>query len=207
MSEQPTATLSKGLFVIAIAASAGGLAALSTVVADLPAAFAAAILIVQHLSADYESHLVEILERRTALRVKWAENDDRMVPGVIYVGPPRQHLLVDADRRLLLSDAALVNYVRPAADVLFGAVADVFAADVIAVVLTGRGVDGADGIRQIKERGGIVIAQDEESSEYFSMPQAAIATGSVDLVLPIELIGPALNRLVNGQAAHSFEKS
>ena len=181
---------------VALAASAGGLAAISKVVADLEAGFPAAILIVQHLDPRHKSLMAEILTRRTALGVKQAAQGDRVEPGTIYIAPPDRHLLVNTDATLSLSQAELVNFVRPSADLLFDSMAASYRDRAIAVVLSGTGSDGSFGVRAVKKMGGTVIAQDESTAEFRGMPHAAMATGQVDYVLPLEEIAPALRTLV-----------
>jgi two-component system chemotaxis response regulator CheB len=181
---------------VAMAASAGGLSALSLVLSGLPADFPAAILVVQHLDPRHRSLMADIMARRTSLKVKQAEEDDRLRPGTVYIAPPNRHLLVDPDRTLSLSQSELVHFLRPSADLLFESVAAVFKDRAIAVVLTGTGQDGSTGVNAIKEMGGTVIAQDEQTSEFFGMPGAAIQTGSVDFILPLGEIPSALVTLV-----------
>ena len=186
--------------VVALAASVGGLKAISTVLSTLPADFPAAILVVQHLSPNYPSQLPEILSQGTALRVKRAATGDVLRPGTVYVAVPNQHLLVQPNGTLLLSDTPKMNFVRPAADKVFMSLATTYKSRAIAVVLTGSGSDGALGVLSIKKHGGMAIAQDESTSEFFNMPQAAIATGKVDLVLPLEAIASTLVHLVISEA-------
>ncbi|MCX6031735.1 MAG: chemotaxis protein CheB [Chloroflexi bacterium] len=182
--------------VIALAASAGGLTALSLVLAGLPAEFPAAIAIVQHLDPRHRSLMADILSRRTALHVKQAEEGDRLAPSTVYIAPPNRHLLVNPDGSLSLSQTELVHFVRPSADLLFESVAASFKDRAIAVVLTGTGSDGAMGVQAIKKMDGTVIAQDEKTAEFFGMPGAAIKTGQVDFILPLEEIPEALVSLV-----------
>jgi two-component system chemotaxis response regulator CheB len=182
--------------VVAIAASAGGLKALSELVAALPGDFPAALVVVQHLDPRHRSLMADILSRRTPLPVKQAEAGDRLAPGTIYIAPPNNHLLVNPDGSLTLAQSELVHFVRPSADLLFESVAASYKERAIAVVLTGTGSDGTMGVRAIKKMGGTVIAQDEASSEFFGMPNAAIATGSVDFVLGLKEIPAALVTLV-----------
>ena len=119
-----------------------------------------------------------------------------MEHGTVYIAPPDKHLLANADRTLSLTQSELVHFVRPSADLLFESVAAAFRERAIAVVLTGSGSDGAMGVKAIKKMGGTVIAQDEETSEFFSMPSAAISTGQVDFILPVDEIPQALVALV-----------
>lgn len=181
--------------VVGFAASAGGIEALGTVVGSLPADFPAAVVVVQHVSPKHESHLPKILGRRTQLRVKPAEDGERLAPGSVYVAPPDRHVLVNPDGTLSLTRTEKVRYVRPSADVLFPSLAASCRDRGVAVVLTGCGAIGAAGVRVVKRAGGFVIAQDEATSRHFDMPRAAIETGCVDLVLPVVEIGPVLARL------------
>jgi len=184
--------------IVAVAASAGGLNALSQVLSGLPSEFGAAIVVVQHLDPRHRSLMADILSRRTSLRVKEAEDGETIRPGMIYIAPPDNHLLVNPDGALSLSRSELVHFVRPSADLLFESVAASFKDRAIAVVLTGSGSDGTMGVRAIKKMKGTVIAQDEASSEFFGMPGSAIDTKNVDFILPLDEIAPALVTLVRG---------
>ena len=182
--------------MVAVAASAGGIQALSTLVGALPADFPVPVLIVQHLDPRHETTLAAILGRRTSLRVKLAEEGEHAERGTVHVAPPDRHLLVGADGVLSLSDHPRVNFVRPAADLLFASVARAYGARSIACVLTGSGRDGAEGVTAVKSRGGTVIAEDPDTAKFPSMPSAAIGTGHVDLVLPLADIPLALQDLL-----------
>ena len=181
---------------VALAASAGGLAALTTIVTGLDDSFPTPILVVQHLDRRHRSLMAEMLSRRTSLDVTEAVDGDKIGPGSAYVAPPDHHLLVNTNGTISLSQTELVHFVRPSADLLFESVAAAFRDRVIAVVLSGTGSDGAMGIRAVKKMGGTTIAQDD-SAQFGGMPRAAIETGDVDFVLPIEEIAPALVSLVN----------
>jgi len=182
--------------VVAIAASAGGLTAITMLLSYLPSDFPAAIVIVQHLDPRHRSLMAEILSRSTSLQVKQAEAGDNLQPGIVYIAPPNQHLLVNSDGSLSLSRSELVHFVRPSADLLFESVAASQKDRAIAVVLTGTGVDGSMGVQAIKKMGGTVIVQSEESAQFAGMPAASIQTRSVDFILPLDEIAPALVTLV-----------
>ncbi len=194
------ASLATAFDVVVVATSAGGLKALTRIFSMLPAGFPAAILVVQHLDPRHRSLMAEILSRRTRLSVLEANEGDRLRPGAVFIAPPDRHLLVTPERTLSLTRSELVHFVRPSADLLFESVAATFRSRAIAVVLTGTGTDAAMGVQAIKKLGGTVIAQDEATSEFFGMPQAAIQTGCVDFVLPLGEIADALNTLVNSGA-------
>jgi two-component system, chemotaxis family, protein-glutamate methylesterase/glutaminase len=182
--------------IIALAASAGGLRALSRVLAALPDDFPATLVVVQHLDPRHRSLMADILNRRTPLRVKQAEEGEQVGPATVYIAPPNRHLLVNQGGTLSLTQTKLVHFLRPSADLLFESVASSYGERAIAVVLTGTGNDGAMGVQAIKKMGGTVIAQDEATAEFFGMPSAAIQSGSVDFVLPLEEISTALVTLV-----------
>jgi two-component system chemotaxis response regulator CheB len=198
-NEMPAHFANAAFDVVAIAASAGGLNALTQVLSALPQDFPAALVIVQHLDPRHRSLMADILNRRTALQVEEAREGGQLNPGTVCIAPPDRHLLVNPDGSLSLSQAALVHFVRPSADLLFESVAASYKERAIAVVLTGTGSDGNMGVQAIKKMGGTVIAQDEASADFFGMPGAAISTGSVDFILPLDEIGATLMALVVSQ--------
>jgi two-component system chemotaxis response regulator CheB len=184
-----------GFDVVALAASAGGLNALTHVLGALPSGFPAALLLVQHLDRRHRSLLPELLAPRTRLRGKEAEDGEPIENGHAYTAPPDHHLLVNPDRRISLTQTELVHFVRPSADLLFESVAASFRERAVAVVLSGSGRDGAMGVRAVKKMGGTVIVQEPRSAHFSGMPEAARATGSADFVLPLDEIAPALEKL------------
>ena len=194
--ERPSPFAGAAFDVVALAASAGGLMALSQVLSALPTGFPAAVTVVQHLDPRHRSLMADILSRRTFLRVKQAEEGDQLSPATVYIAPPDRHLLVNTDGTLSLSQTKLVHFVRPSADLLFESAAASYRERAIAVVLTGTGSDGSMGVQAIHKMGGTVIAQDETSAEFYGMPEAAIKSGSVDFVLPLGEIAAALVTLV-----------
>ena len=181
-----------------MAASAGGLKALSVILGGLPADFPAAIAIVMHLAPDHKSLLAEILDSRSHLEVKQAHTGDILCHSSVFVAPPNHHMFVAKGGRLELSSSASekVHYARPSAEPLFASVAEVYQKNAIAVVLTGGDGDGSFGVQIIKEQGGKVIAQDRPTSQDFSMPETSIKTGDVDFILPLNEIAPKLMELV-----------
>jgi two-component system chemotaxis response regulator CheB len=181
--------------IVAIGSSAGGIKALEIILSDLPADFSVPILIVQHLDPRHKSLMADIMQRHSKLRVTEAVNDEALEPSVAYIAPPNKHMLVN-DGRISLTSPAFVHFSRPSIDLLFESVAATYGDRSIGIILSGTGRDGAMGIKAIKEKGGTTIAQDEPTSEHWGMPQAAIATGMVDFVLPIQEIAPAIIALI-----------
>jgi two-component system chemotaxis response regulator CheB len=185
-----------GFEIVALAASAGGLKALSEVLAALPADFPAALVVVQHLDPRHRSLMAEILGRRTALAVRQAAEGDRVRGGNVFIAPPDRHLLVNPDGELSLTRTELVHFSRPSADLLFESVAASYRERAIGVILSGTGSDGAMGARAIKKMGGTLIVQEPETAEFSGMPAAARQTGLADFVLPLEEIAGALQTLL-----------
>jgi two-component system chemotaxis response regulator CheB len=192
--DQHPPTSRRAYDLVVVAASAGGLNALSRLMSSLPADFPVPIVVVQHLDPQYKSQMAEILGRRTELEVHQVEAGRKVEPGTVYIAPPDHHVLIDADGTLRLSQSAEVHFVRPSADRLFASSAESYGERVIAVVLTGAGRDAAEGIAAIKNHGGTTVVQSH--AEYASMPDAAIATHKVDHVLPLAEIPAALMTLV-----------
>jgi two-component system, chemotaxis family, protein-glutamate methylesterase/glutaminase len=186
--------------IVAIAASAGGITALSKVLGRLPTGFPVPVVVVQHLDPRHETVIAHVLGRRTQLPVVLAAADQRTEAGRIYVAPPNYHLLVGAGGMVTLSSSELVHFVRPSADLLFESVAGAYGSRALACVLTGSGRDGAMGVSAIKARGGTVIVEDPASAQFKGMPEAAVAASEIDFVLPLDEIGGVIAGLVEGQA-------
>jgi two-component system, chemotaxis family, protein-glutamate methylesterase/glutaminase len=180
--------------LIVIGSSWGGLAALERVFRDLPRDFATPIVVAQHRAVDSGSGaLSAMLGHHSGRDVCEPGDKDTVEPGRVYIAPPDYHLLLESEGFALSTDAA-VQYSRPSIDVLFESAADTYADRLVAVILTGANEDGADGVRRVKRRGGLVVVQDPATAERPEMPRAAIATRAVDHVLPLEEIGPLLAR-------------
>jgi two-component system chemotaxis response regulator CheB len=179
---------------VVIAPSAGGLRALRTILAGLLKSFPAAVVVVQHRSIG--SMLTSLLEKKSVLPVSDAVEGQTIEAGRVYVNRPDRHLTINDEHRFEYRDGQKIRHVLSSANPLFESSADVFGHGTIGVMLTGSDHDGTDGVQAIKSGGGIVIAQDKATSEHFHMPASAISTGSVDYVLPLDDIAPALVRLV-----------
>src|SRR4051812_30158615 len=145
--------------LVVLAASAGGPLALGTVIEGLPATLEAAVIVILHLPAEHRSLLPQILARRSLLPVKEAEENDVLLDGHVYVAPPDAHLLVRPDRTLTLDHSPALHYHRPSIDLSLASAAAAYGDRAIAVVLTGSGSDGADGVRAVKEAGGAGFPQ------------------------------------------------
>ena len=166
--------------LVVIAASAGGVQALQRVLSSLPADFPAPICLVQHRTSRQPDLLPRVLGRSSRLKVKRSQPGEQMHPGTIYLAPVDAHLVIRPDRTLALMDGARIRHVRSSANPLFVSAAHAAGKGTIGVVLTGNDSDATDGVQAIKRGGGLVIAQDRETSQSFGMPGSAIETGAVD---------------------------
>ncbi len=185
--------------LVVIGASWGGLEALERLLGALPDDFVTPVAVAQHRAVDSgHGALSTILARRSGRDVCEAGDKDAIERGRVYIAPPDYHLLVEPDG-FALSTEAEVHYSRPSIDVLFDSAADVYSDRLIAVILTGANDDGAYGIRRVRRRGGLTIAQNPADADKAQMPQAAIATGDVQHVLPLDEIAPLLVRLAANQ--------
>ena len=173
--------------IISIAASTGGPAAVAYVLRHIPEN-APPILVVQHMQKGMTKLFAEGLNQECKIKVKEAEEGDSLQEGLALIAPGGFHMLVTKSNKINLTTSPPVNYVRPSADVMMKSAAKNHTSKNIGVILTGMGVDGAKGIEAIKTKGGVTIAQDKKTCVVFGMPDAAIKTGCVDFVTPLESI-------------------
>jgi two-component system, chemotaxis family, protein-glutamate methylesterase/glutaminase len=186
--------------VVAIAASTGGPAALHRILTMLPADLPVPILVVQHISRGFGPGFADWLDRASPLRVKLAEEGEALRPGTVYVAVDDHHLCLTASRRVHLSTAPAVGGFRPSGTVLFESVATAFRSRAVAVILTGMGRDGVDGLRAIRRAGGRTVAESEATAVVYGMPAAAVEAGLADFVLPLDQVGAAVAGLLVASA-------
>jgi two-component system, chemotaxis family, protein-glutamate methylesterase/glutaminase len=176
---------------IAIAASTGGPSALQTVVSGLPAAFRAAVVIVQHIPRGFTRSLAERLDARSAIPVREARHGDAVEAGQVLLAPAGIHtrlVRAGAGIEVSLDEEPSEALHRPSVDVLMTSAADVYGARALGVVLTGMGSDGTEGLRAIRDRGGLTVVEAEETCVIFGMPKAAIEAGVVERIAPLDRI-------------------
>ncbi|MDH4161463.1 MAG: chemotaxis response regulator protein-glutamate methylesterase [Nitrospirota bacterium] len=184
--------------VLAIGISTGGPNALSYLLPLLPKEFPAGIVIVQHMPAGFTEMFASRLNSLSAIEVKEAQDGDLVLPGRALIAPGDRHLKV---KRLplgaiaVLSDGPAVSGHRPSADVLFRSVAAEYGASATGLIMTGMGSDGAEGIGEIKAKGGHTIAQDEKSCVVYGMPKSAVEKNHIRQTVPLDELGPALTGL------------
>lgn len=184
--------------VVAIGASTGGPQALHEILTQLPSGFPCPILCVQHISEGFLQGLVDWLAAQCQVKVKVARSGEMPLPGTVYFPEEGTHLTVDSKGRLFSSHLLPVGGHRPAVTVLFHSVAEYYGSSAVAVLLTGMGNDGAEGMQSISRTGGFTMAQDEASCVVFGMPKQAIDLGAARSILPPLEIGQTLIRCVSG---------
>jgi two-component system, chemotaxis family, protein-glutamate methylesterase/glutaminase len=182
--------------LVVVGGSWGGMRALEAVLRGLGDDCPAAIVVALHRGPAEADRLARLVQHYTPLPVREAEDKDALIPGNVYLAPSDYHTLVEAEGTLGLSTEERVRYARPSIDVLFRSAADAYRERCVGVVLTGANDDGADGLRRIKELGGVAVVQDPGSAERHEMPTAAIAATDADVVLPLNEIGLFLRGLL-----------
>jgi two-component system chemotaxis response regulator CheB len=196
----------KPVDIVAIGVSTGGPNALAQVVPEFPADFPVPIVIVQHMPPVFTRLLAERLDAQSPLKISEAAFGDELRPGHIYLAPGNYHMIVKREGnkiRMQTNQEPPENSCRPAVDVLFRSVADVYGAGSFGVVLTGMGQDGLRGCERIREVGGQNIAQDEASSVVWGMPGFVAKAGLADQVLPLkEIAAEIIRRVGKGRPAN-----
>jgi two-component system chemotaxis response regulator CheB len=183
--------------IIAVGASLGGMHALARLLSALPRDLGGTVVSVLHRGEGSSEDLIRFLQSASVLPVREAEDKDELERGTVYVAPAGYHLLVEKGGLALSTDDP-VSWAKPSIDVLFESAADAWAEHVIGVVLTGANSDGALGLAQIKECGGLTVVQAPSEAECPIMPAAAIAASPIDHVLTLAEIPPLLVRLCPG---------
>lgn len=187
--------------VVIIGSSTGGPKALEQVVAGIPKDIPAGFLIVQHMPQPFTKSFAERLNGIAELTVTEAQDGDLIQNGKVLLAPGSYHMTVDRDKRIRLNQDPPVQFVRPSIDVTMACLPPVFGSNILGVILTGMGRDGADGMGLIKKAGGRTIAQDKLTSTIYSMPRAVAEDGNADYVLPLERIGESIIKIVQAMKA------
>jgi two-component system, chemotaxis family, protein-glutamate methylesterase/glutaminase len=189
---QPISTIE----AVAIGASLGGPQALSVVLSEIPAFFPVPIFIVQHISSGFTEGFAEWLSHYTPLTVKIAKDREHPQAGTVYIAPDHFHMEVSKNCLIQLVDAPLDGGLKPSVNRLFRSMAHHYGSKAVGVLLTGMGKDGAEGLKLMKEKGSLTIAQDEESCLMFGMPKEAIQLGATNQILPLSSIAQTLKHLI-----------
>ena len=174
-----------GIELVVVGASAGGIEALSLLLAGLPPDWRLPVVVVLHLPEGHESHLVDVFRHRVPIAVDEARDKAPIERATLYFAPPGYHLSVERDACFSLSCEAPVHYSRPSIDLLMISAADAYGERVAGVLLTGANEDGALGMQRIHQRGGLTAVQDPAVAHVPTMPQAAIDAEAPDFVLPL----------------------
>ena len=186
-----------GIQVVGIGASTGGPQVLQQILAALPRAFSAPILIVQHIAYGFLPGLCDWLNQTTGFRTQIGAYGVAPLPGHVYLAPDDFHMGMNGNGRIVLTKEEPENHLRPAVSYLFRSLAEVYGPAAVGVLLTGMGKDGAVELKLMKERGAVTIAQDAETSVVHGMPGEAIKLGAVTHVLQADRIAEVLVSLVN----------
>jgi two-component system response regulator WspF len=189
--------------LVLLGASTGGPEALACVLAGLPAGFPAAVVIAQHIAADFVPGLADWLQGRTPLRVRLVREGDEASPGAVHLAMSADHLVLRPDRRLGYTVEPAENPFRPSVDVLFASAAAHWPQPGVAVVLTGMGNDGGRGLLALRQGGWFTVAQDQATSVVYGMPRHAAELHAPRQVLPLAEVGPAILDWVNRTHATS----
>lgn len=180
--------------VLAIGASTGGPRALQQLIPMLPADLGVPIVIVQHMPPGFTASLAQRLQQMSSFVVREAANGDRLKAGQILVAPGGHHLQFDAGGAARLTQEPPIHGVRPAVDITLASLAHIYGSRLLAVLLTGMGRDGARAMKQIVDKGGLTLAEDETTCVVYGMPKAAFDLGGVSRLLPLPEIAPAIAR-------------
>jgi len=182
---------------IVIGTSSGGMNALKSILSALPVDFTIPIIIVQHISPRSDNYWIKLLNNKSKLFLKEADEKEKIEHGKVYIAPPNYHLMIERNKTFSLTIDERVNYSRPSIDVLFESAAEAYKNKLIGIILTGSNNDGTKGIKRIKEYGGLIIAQDPETAESSYMPASAIAANQPDYILSLEDISSLLIKLTD----------
>lgn len=185
--------------LVVIGASAGGPAAVGSVLRGLPKDFPAAVVLVQHVDEHFAAGMAEWLGKGCQLPVRVAQEGDRLVPGVVLLAGTGDHLKLRKADQLGYSPEPRDHAYRPSVDVFFHSVSDCWPGEVVGVLLTGMGRDGAQGLKSLRDKGHFTIAQDQATSAVYGMPKAAAALDAATEILPVDAIAQKLVALMAGK--------
>ncbi len=183
--------------VIAIASSTGGPKALSVLLSELPENLPYSVVVAQHMTDGFIPGLVDWLDSVSGLTVKEGVDQEVLTSGTVYLSPTEKHMIVNRQKSIGFLEKNESDVYNPSCNMLLSSVADVFRANAMGIILTGMGDDGVSGMIEIKNSGGVAIAQDEASSIVFGMPKVAIESGCIDKVLPLSGISGEIKRFLH----------
>lgn len=195
-SGHPVSSAGNMMNLVAIGSSTGGPQALLQILSIFPAELPTAIVVIQHMDKQFTQGLADWLDNQVQLKVQVLEEGLHPQPGTILIPSTENHVIMKPDMSLGYSVEPRENYYHPSVDVFFKSLAAHWSGSCIGVILTGMGNDGAEGMLALKQKGHYSIAQDRESSVVFGMPKAAIETGAVCEILPLDLIGTRILELL-----------
>lgn len=192
-------SINKSIDAVVIGASTGGPRALQSVLTEIDKDIGVPIFVVQHMPRGFTKAFAERLNTICGLKVVEAEDGMRIEKNTIYIAKGGYHMVLNNNKHIYLNEEPSIWGVRPAVDKLFNSAAEVYGANLLSVVLTGMGKDGAKGTEVIKDKGGITISEHESTCTIYGMPKVAYETGKVDMVLELPLIPKKINSILKGR--------
>lgn len=198
-NEKTTAIVrNKKIDAVVIGASTGGPKALQEVLTNLPANLGVPVLVVQHMPEGFTKVFSERLNKICNMKVTEATDGMLIDKNTIYIAKGGYHMTVGSQNTIHLNEEPPIWGVRPAVDKLFNSAIKIYGGNLLSVILTGMGRDGAEGTKNIKDNGGITISEDKSTCTIYGMPKAAFETGKVDLVVPLEQVADKIIKIVKG---------
>ena len=189
---------------IVIGISAGGMNVMKIMATCLPADFNIPIIVVQHLSPHSNQEWISLLNAKSNLAIKEADEKEKIEKGHVYIAPPNYHLLIERSKTFSLSIDERVSFARPSIDVLFESAAEAYQNKLIGIILTGANNDGTNGMKRVKKYGGLTLVQEPGSAEYACMPASVITEMQVDHILPLNDILNLLIKISDNQTVSKY---
>jgi two-component system chemotaxis response regulator CheB len=180
---------------VVIGTSSGGISALEKILPVLPKDYSIPIIIVQHISTDAGGYLLNHFKRICVLDVCEVADLEPIIAGKIFFAPPGYHLMIEPNKTFSLCVGEKISYSRPSIDVLFSTAANVYKSHLLGIILTGANYDGTAGAKQIKQNGGLIIAQSPETAEAACMPESVITSGHCDAIASLEAMASLLKKI------------
>ncbi|MCB2294270.1 chemotaxis response regulator protein-glutamate methylesterase [Clostridium algoriphilum] len=189
----------RSIEAVVIGASTGGPKALYQVITALPSDIGVPVLVVQHMPVGFTKAFAERLNTNSKIKVVEASDGDSIQKNVVYIAPGGYHMEITSNKKIHLNTEPTIWGVRPAVDKLFVSAIKVYGANLLSVILTGMGRDGAKGTAAIKDNGGITMAEHESTCVIYGMPKAAFETGKVDEIVPLQNVAQEIKKFVMGR--------
>lgn len=182
---------------VVIGGSSGSIDVLLKLLPNLKAPLPLAIILVLHRKNAVESTMTELFASKTTIPVKEVEDKDPVEPGTIYIAPADYHLLIEQNREFSLDSSEKINFSRPSLDVTFESAAEVYGPSLVGIILSGANADGTNGLKAVKQAGGLIIAQKPETAQVAYMPEHAILHNTIDFIFDVSELATFINTSIN----------